>query len=335
MNLQFLIPAGRAILGQDYITALDIGGAYGLQSHWTRFIGNSFFYMFEPHEQSYKDLLEMYKLDPFGKMYCPLPYALAEKDGPTKFYATNVPTGSSLLKPNKNWRYHSDTDPYYYPMKELDIQGHSLKTVLDQSDVKNIDIIKMDIQGAELAVLKGLDAERLNHTLLIELEVLFEPFYENSCKLSEVENFLSNHGMEMYDIRVVRSARKIPAIGETYNKMVFGVSNQDPSISQKIGEVDCIYFRKPEQLIKAKDISKLNKLIFVFGVYNFFADAMLLLDDMLTNSLVDQVRYNQIKEILVQWQKLNKQQLVNFEKVMSSLDWQNYAQYTWTPYPST
>jgi FkbM family methyltransferase len=332
---QFLIPAGRALLDEDHITALDIGGAYGLQPHWERFVGNSLFFMFEPHPESYNELLARYRNDPNGKFFRPLPYALAEKDGKTLFYATNCPTGSSLLKPNKQWKYHSDSDPYYYPLKELEIEALSLNTALNQECIQDIDVIKMDTQGAELSILRGLDENRLNKTLLVELEILFEPFYENSSRLADVENFMNDHGLEMYDVRVVRSARKIPALQETYNKRVFQIENHDPSVAQKIGEIDCIYIRKSDPLIHAKDIKKLNRLIFTFCVYNFFADAMLLLDEMLVSSLIDQNRYNVCKQIIVEWQKLNKAGLGNLEQSLKSLGWQNYGQYTWVPYPSS
>jgi FkbM family methyltransferase len=332
---QFLVPAGRQILGADYICALDIGGAYGLQPHWERFVGNSIFYMFEPHQESYQELLERYKSHPFGHHFRPLPYALAEKDGPTVFYATNCSTGSSLLKPNTKWRYHSPDDPYYYPLREIPIDGVSLKTALDSVGVADVDVVKMDIQGPELAVLRGLDERRMERILLVEMEVLFEPFYENSSKLADVETFMTGFGFDLYDIRAVRSARKISHLNASYNEKVFGVSRQDPSIAQKIGEVDLVYFRKHEPLIQAGDISKLNKLLFTFCVYNFFGEAAMIADDMKSANLIDEAKHTQLVEIIVLWQRINKEFVKSWEQVLQATDNQVYAQYSWVPFPSS
>lgn len=332
---QFLLPAGRELLENEYITGLDIGGACGLQPHWNRFVGNAHLYMFEPHEKSFRELQDSFRTHPFESLFHILPYALAERDGPTKFYATNAPTGSSLLKPNTKWKFHSPSDPYYYPMQVLDIDAVSLKTALDRGGVPDIDIIKMDIQGPELAVLRGLDQARLDRTLLVELEVLFEPFYENSSRLPDVETFMTQNGFEMFDMRVSRSARKVPSLGETYNERVFGVGVRDPSIAQKIGEIDCVYFRKYEPLIARRDVSKLNKLIFTYCVYNFFADAMMVIDEMFVNGLTTRVRHDRVRELVIQWQGMNKESLRHLDKVLELFQHQNYGQYMWMPYPSS
>jgi hypothetical protein len=61
---------------------------------------------------------------------------------------------------------------------------------------EDIDLLKIDVQGAELLSLSG--AERtLERVLLLLTEVSFAPLYEGSCIFGEVYEFLTARGFRL------------------------------------------------------------------------------------------------------------------------------------------
>ena len=63
----------------------------------------------------------------------------------------------------------------------------------DVDEIKNIDYLKIDIQGGELEVFKN-GVNLLKNCLVIHTEVKFLPMYEGQPLFSEVELFLRELG---------------------------------------------------------------------------------------------------------------------------------------------
>jgi hypothetical protein len=64
---------------------------------------------------------------------------------------------------------------------------------------EKINIIKIDVQGYELEVLKGAEII-LNRTSFILLEMNNHEGYQGSPKYYEIDSFLRNHGFQIFDI---------------------------------------------------------------------------------------------------------------------------------------
>ena len=98
-------------------------------------------YAFEPIPEMFTNLIEEY-----NKNCRIFPYALAEKDGETTFnYVKNAPAYSGIKK-RKYAVAHPD-------IEEITVQLKRLDEVIPASE--KIDFIKIDVEGAELGVLKG------------------------------------------------------------------------------------------------------------------------------------------------------------------------------------
>lgn len=77
----------------------------------------------------------------------------------------------------------------------IELRSRRLDDLLDEAGVapEEVDVLAMDIQGAELLCLKG--APRLvAHVPLIETEVSTEPFYEGGVLLPELDAWLAGRG---------------------------------------------------------------------------------------------------------------------------------------------
>ena len=119
------------------------------------------------------------------------PYALGDKEEKRKLYETNHPMCSSLYEPNEKLLKLFNNLSVAYLKKITEINTISLDAFTKREKIESIDFIKMDIQGAELDVLRG--AERnLENVLTIVSEVEFLPIYNEQPLFGDVCSFLSS-----------------------------------------------------------------------------------------------------------------------------------------------
>ena len=80
---------------------------------------------------------------------------------------------------------------------EQKVKIKRLSDLIDNKEIKNPDLIKIDVQGFELEVLKGLDRHLIASTYLI-IEVSFRKYYEGQPLFIDIANYLSNFGFNIY-----------------------------------------------------------------------------------------------------------------------------------------
>lgn len=133
------------------------------------------------------------------------PFALSDRSGQSQFFQWPIDTGqSSLLRTAVDNPYattlSAEVQPTQVsvPMKRLD------EVISSELLSMNRTLLKIDVQGAELDVLKGC-GELLNQFYAIEVEVSLVKFYENSeCLVETVITFLRNAGFEPLTIQTER-----------------------------------------------------------------------------------------------------------------------------------
>jgi FkbM family methyltransferase len=116
--------------------------------------------------------------------------AATERPGRMDFYAVDpaVNPGASSLYPATG-QYQLEN----YPQKRVEIEAVTLESFLAAEAIPGIDLLWMDIQGAELAALRGL-GPRLDDVALIHAEVEFEEIYRGQPLFPEVRAFLESRG---------------------------------------------------------------------------------------------------------------------------------------------
>lgn len=119
-----------------------------------------------------------------------LPYAVFDgTEQEIKF--CHWPGMTSLLEPN------TELLGYYHGFPEWGkvLERRKISTVRldDVAEIKDIDYLKIDIQGAELEVFRN-GVDRLRDCLVIQTEVEFLPMYKEQPLFSEVEMFLRSQG---------------------------------------------------------------------------------------------------------------------------------------------
>ena len=174
------------LLLNEKIVALDVGAQGGFNENIFPKKYNDFFspIMVEPiKDEADKLRKENYKVISKG---------LWNNNCVKKLYIMKKRLGSSsLYKPNKDAYALYDLKKKNYPSfevsNEIDIECTTIKESLNNLNIKKLDFLKIDTQGAEIEILKGLG----NYLpLLLKIEVQIVPMYENIPDWSELINHL-------------------------------------------------------------------------------------------------------------------------------------------------
>ncbi len=168
------------------------GGAYigGITQCFADKFPNAHIHAFEPQLRFYQNLKETYNNLSRVHIY---DYALSDFQGETVFYINEEAYTSSLSRP---------TVSYMHQKKEVTVKVTTLDGWAKKEGVQP-KIIKLDLQGFELAALRG-GSGVLAETDLVLCEINFVPRYQEMSTFDEVVAYLSDHGFALfrfYDIR--------------------------------------------------------------------------------------------------------------------------------------
>lgn len=336
----------QAILGGSRIVGADVGGAEGLPGHWRVFDGSVFFYTFEPHPASLARLKAHFAASKHPEKYCVLGDALSGSGGPRTFYRTNEPTGSSILAPNKAVIGPYAADSYFFPCTESTIETRRLEEVLAERGESVLDLIKLDIQGAELEVLNGLGEGRLNSLLLAEVEVGLHGAYVGQGTFGEIDALLRGHGLVCYDVRVARTYLRRKGRIDGYQRDVFDVFANSSTLSARAWEFDVVYFRGIDKVLATGDAATVKKSIVAFCGYHFFAEGYELAAQAERLAILSAAEAQSIREAIVAWHRDLSRRFYDaprpffdsIRRYAARRHWgqsSRWSQYLWTEYPNS
>jgi FkbM family methyltransferase len=327
---------GRILGSDNSVVAVDVGGANNLQPHWWRLVGNAKFIVYEPHDQSYRELLERQAADPVYRDFRYMNEALSESGGQRILYQTNVPTGSSLSPPKKGGMGDYCRNTYFWPLTEKLIQTSTLTDSLDREMIGYIDVIKLDTQGTELEILRGLNRERLSRTLLIEAECSVLDIYEGGERvLEDMLHFMRENDFALFDLRTNRFLGNSVRLDPEVLKQRLGSELELPPIAHRLAEVDAVFARDPKFLIaNGADAGLLRRFVAILVTYNLFAEAVF---TVIAGRDSGTFRDSEAEELL-QWISNLKmlagsglETVIDQIRAAGGLTW---AQYMWVPHPS-
>lgn len=187
----------------------DIGANTGIYSLVSKCVNKeSVIYAFEPSRNTNSKLLENINLNSFDIKVFDL--ALSDINGKQLFYdsPSEVQTSASLSpEKNKNW------DLYKGEIWEYEVNTQTLSTFIQENSIQNIDLIKLDVEMHEPAVLNGY-LEYLNiHLPVIFIEIL-------NSKIAEIIYGYTHLNYDFYQLISYKKVRKVESF-----EIVMGVWN--------------------------------------------------------------------------------------------------------------
>ena len=174
-----------------HLDILDIGAALDEKPPYQSLVdaGRARIVGFEPDAKECEKLNRTY-----GEPHRFFPF-FAGDGGPAVFHQTNWALTGSLYEPNT---------PLLEKFNNLaevvsPVATHAIETkrIDDIPGVGNVDFIKIDVQGAELVVLRNA-LKALSGALLIQAEVEFVELYRGQPMFADVDSFLRSQGFQFH-----------------------------------------------------------------------------------------------------------------------------------------
>ena len=187
----------QRLLGKDSVeTVLAIGGCFGeLALKFEGLFPKANIWSFEPNPETFKTLTA--NIEGHSRITA-VPKGCFSESQETELYVNSWPGACSLLdRPESDRPYHS---PDAVHVGKVPVEVVPLdEWVVGEERVNKVDLIKLDVQGAELAVLEGAEGV-LRDARAVYSEVQFFPNYENACLLEELWGFLRARGFSLFQL---------------------------------------------------------------------------------------------------------------------------------------
>jgi len=201
VSLQRAIDAtSSSIKSKDNLVIFDVGANTGqsINLFIKNFMHESIF-AFEPDQKVFDKLMN------FSEKRGVLlnNFALGDKNGRTSFYTSPLTLTSSLLLPNhdsiwgrrKNRILGLSKEKSY---KEIEVEIRTLDSFVKLNSIIEIDILKIDVEGAELQVLNGAIESLANKKIrIIQVEVHYDDLRASTHR--EIDALLSKFKYSKFD----------------------------------------------------------------------------------------------------------------------------------------
>ena len=197
------------LLGEKKLVALDVGAQGGFFNASIFSKKYNFFFdpiVVEPIPEEAKKLED--------KNYKVISKGLWSENCKKKLYILGKrPGSSSMYKPNSNtfdlYDFKKKDFPIFDITDEIDIECTTIKESLNKFKVNNLDFLKIDTQGSELEILKGIGEY---FPLLMKIEAQIIPMYENVPSWSELVNYLEKKNYMVSEwIEIGKHITRVPA----------------------------------------------------------------------------------------------------------------------------
>lgn len=144
-----------------------------------------------------------------------LNHILSDEDNKeVTFNISNNSQSSSILELGDHSRLHPEVH-YIESRKETSV---SLDYVFElhnmQQDLPKYNMLVLDIQGAELLVLKGAN-KVLEQVDYVYLEVNFTEVYKGNGLIGEIDEILYHHGFDRKEVKDSRADHDVPSWGDS------------------------------------------------------------------------------------------------------------------------
>ena len=187
----------KALIGAAK-TIFDVGAHYGqVASGYRALFPAATVYAFEPFPATFETLRENVATD--AKIR-PLPFGLSDTCGSQRFFSNRFDATNSLLDADpRAGRVWGEGVVESKACVACDFQR--VDDFVAENAIDEIDILKLDVQGAETRVLDGArETLAAGRVRLIYAEVIVAPTYRGQKKVWEILEAFDRHGMRLHNI---------------------------------------------------------------------------------------------------------------------------------------
>lgn len=179
----------------------DVGANIGLFSLFvSRLQKNVKIYAFEPIEPIFEVLQENVHLHSLHNIFL-FNYGLSSENNSEKLF-TFYPNmaGNSTTKPLEkleqqdamNAVLSKEQMEYFFQSTQVKGELRTLSSVINELDIKSIDLLKIDVEGEECEVLKGIEEKDWG-----KIKQIFAEVHDREGRLEQIRTLLTTHGFNI------------------------------------------------------------------------------------------------------------------------------------------
>jgi FkbM family methyltransferase len=176
----------KNLVNKEDPICFDIGAHHGES------VNNPLIYSFEPSPKSF----EILKNNNYKNNIC-FNYAISNITGNTVFYENEISHTNSLVKINSSSL--DSIEKQKTINSQINIKAIRLDDFIIEQKINKIDLLKVDVQGAESLVFEG-SQNTLKKTKVVIVEICFFDYYENKGGFFDIEKFLKPKGFNLFSI---------------------------------------------------------------------------------------------------------------------------------------
>ena len=186
---------------------MDIGASGNIHSKWKKLAAYSYCIAFDADKRDFQYVEN--ETGRFKKLFifnCIVSDSDKEK---SQFFLTKSPYCSSILEPSNHKLKPYVFSPLFEVEDVVNLQTRSLKTVLDELNIKKIDWFKTDSQGIDLRLFKSLTLEMQKQVLVAEFEPGIISAYKDEDMLYQILEYFQTRYFWLADISI-KGVPRIP-----------------------------------------------------------------------------------------------------------------------------
>lgn len=194
--------AQKRLVNMSNPTIFDIGSFDGRTAKaYAKYFSDATIHSFEPFPESFKRL----QTNKLRQNHILNNCAVSDKNGEATFYVNAYKATNSLLPSSA---YGEKINPSQHTESTIVVPQITLDHYCTVNNVNNIDILKLDVQGAEMKVLEGAKNLLSNQKIqVIFSEVEFRQIYENQALYEELATFLNQYQFSFFSFYNLSYAR--------------------------------------------------------------------------------------------------------------------------------
>jgi FkbM family methyltransferase len=184
------------------LVIFDVGAYIGeVTATYKSIFPNATIYCFEPFWDSFQKLKKLCT----DSSIAAYQIAMSDKQG-TAVLNINMDLSCNSLfpRPDDGFRYYAKDSQN---TRQIEVDTTTLDNFCEKTKISTIDILKIDVEGAETKVLKGASGLLSNQAIkLIYTEVMFIAHYRQGCLFHDVAAFLSNYNYSLFNLYNLKRA---------------------------------------------------------------------------------------------------------------------------------
>lgn len=200
-NFEFIIQKELLLKFKNNISNIiifDVGAYIGEVSLiYNNIFDNPKIFSFEPFQESFLKLQENLK---YYSNITPVNLAISDTDNILHFHSNSFAPTNSILPSDSNsdiiWR-----KDVLNTKEKIQVNSTTIDAYLEKNDFETIDILKLDVQGAEYKVLLGGEkAFKEKRIGLLYMEIITMPTYIGQKDIDEIISLLKSYEYFLYDL---------------------------------------------------------------------------------------------------------------------------------------